>query len=294
MHLSDFDKTMDNKTLNRLIRKLSRFHHAVERLVYDQWYCNPICSEPLATRDLYLSIAETVKGLSYPEIDLFEQQCGYSVNKEWLDDLALHTQVIKKESPICYAHGRVLYSALSCYLEGYAASLPSERVTILETGTSRGFSALCMAKALHDKGRPGTIITFDILPHDAPMYWNCIDDCDFVKRTRGQLLSPWRDLVRNHLIFIQGDTRLELPKARVSRVNFAFLDGAHTFDDVMFEFNQIKDLQEAGDMVIYDDYTRSQFPGLVEAVDVICTRFGYSRTEISAYAGRGYVVATKK
>ena len=31
----------------------------------------------------------------------------------WIDNLALYTQVTKKKSKICYAHGRVLFSALT-------------------------------------------------------------------------------------------------------------------------------------------------------------------------------------
>ena len=44
-------------------------------------------------------------------------------------------------------------------------------VTILETGTARGFSALCMAKALEDSKKKGIILTFDILSHNKKSYW---------------------------------------------------------------------------------------------------------------------------
>lgn len=284
---------MNNRLSSHIGRKLSGLHRTLERIVYAQWYRDPLCITPVATSSQYLKLAEDARSKSYPEVEKFERESGFSVDRKWLEKLALHTQVIVKSSPICYAHGRVLYSALSRYLEDNPSRRASERVTVLETGTSRGFSALCMAKAFHDRGRAGTIVTFDVLPHEHSMYWNCIDDCDMTKRTRRQLLAPWSDLVRDHVLFVQGDTRLELPKVRASRVNFAFLDGAHTYEDVMFEFEQIRDLQETGDVIVYDDYTRTQFPGLVEAVDHICTQFGYSRVDISAHAGRGYVVAKK-
>jgi Methyltransferase domain len=268
-------------------------HRAIENFVYAPWFDNPICSQRLVSRDAYVELARDAIRRCYPEIDAFERETGFSIDQEWLHNLALHTQVVIKNSPICYAHGRVLYSALSRYLQAHPASSRSERLTIVETGTARGFSALCMAKALRDQDRAGVIVTLDVLPHIAPMYWNCIDDWDRGALTRAQLLHPWRDLLNNYIIFHQGDTKLELPKVQVDRIHFAFLDGAHTFEDVMFEFEQIRDRQQSGDMIVYDDYTHSQFPGLVAAVDKICSEYGYRRADLQAHTGRGYVVASK-
>ncbi len=43
----------------------------------------------------------------------------------------------------------------------------------------------------------------------------------------------------------------------------------------MFEFNQLRERQQPGDMIVYDDYVPSQFQGLVSAVDEICQRHRY-------------------
>lgn len=284
---------MKKRLLNLAARKLSVIHRALERIVYTPWYDQPICSGPMATREAYLQLAREAAGKTYEDVDAFELQVGFTIGRGWLDNLALHTQVILKDSPICYAHGRVLYGALSRYLKEHPPQSPADRVTIIETGTSRGFSALCLAKALHDQKRAGAILTFDVLPHNTSIYWNCVDDWDSGPLSRAELLRPWRDLLADYIVFHQGDTRLELPKTQVERVHFAFLDGAHTFDDVMFEFGQVKDRQRSGDMIVYDDYTPHQFPGLVSAVDAICNDYGYRRTVLQAHAGRGYVIATK-
>ena len=108
---------MRKKLYRYIIRKLFKVHFMVERAMYSQWFGDPICSEPLATKDHYLKLAKLAREQSYVEVELYEHQCGSFIDSEWLDDLALHTQVIIKSSPICYAHGRVLYSALSRYLE---------------------------------------------------------------------------------------------------------------------------------------------------------------------------------
>jgi hypothetical protein len=209
------------------------------------WYNNPFGKKKNHTKEIYLNLARNIKEESYPEIEKYENNKGFSIDKMWLDDLALHTQITIKKSKLCYAHGRVVYTALSDYLAKQNNDEQKRRVTILETGTARGFSSLCMAKALSDQNRNGLVITFDFLPHLKKMYWNCIDDIDEPK-TRAELLNKWKYLIQNYIIFQQGDTRLELNKLQLERINFAFLDGAHTFNDVMYEFHQIKTHQVLG------------------------------------------------
>ena len=248
---------------------------------------------PLPVKNKYKRLALEAKNRDYPEIDSYEQRLGYSIDQEWFHDLALHTQVVVKKSELCFQHGRLLYAELSKYLSDHPPPNVGDRFTIWETGTACGFSSLCMAKALSDQGVPGTILTFDFLPHRTPMYWNCIDDHDGIK-TRAELLQPWNDLVERYIIFHQGDTRLEMPKVQVERIHFAFLDGAHTYNDVLFEFSQIRDSQRPGDIIVYDDYSPKQFPGIVRAVDHICKEYHYHPNYLRANKLRGYVVAQKQ
>lgn len=264
----------------------------LERLSSFHWHDWPFGRNPLASKEDYLRLAGEVRIQTYPEINEYEKETAFAIDPEWLHELALHTQVVIKDSPLCYAHGRVLYSSLSSYLIQQPVTSHADSITIWETGTARGFSALCMAKALQNQEKPGTIVSYDVLPHRTAMYWNCIDDCEGPK-TRADLLNPWQDLLHKYILFHEGNTRLELPKMHPERIHFAFLDGAHTFKDVMFEFEQIRERQKKGDMIVYDDYTPKQFPGLVKAVDEICKRYQYYRTDLVAHPGRGYVVATK-
>ena len=280
------------KLQNLASRKMIPVRRKIERLAYSQWYDWPFGREPLATKDEYIRLSKEVIKRNYPEIDKFEKKMGFAIDEEWLHELALHTQVVIKESSLCYAHGRVLYTALSKYLSERNMTSFTERLNIWETGTARGFSALCMAKALKDQQQAGTILTFDVLPHNTVMYWNCIDDLEKPK-TRAQLLQPWESLVQDFILFHQGDTRLELQKVKAERINFAFLDGGHTYEDVMFEFNQISKHQRPGDIIVYDDYTPSQFPGIVRAVDKICDNYNHQCEVLKAHSGRGYVVAVK-
>ena len=68
-----------------------------------------------------------------------------------------------------FFHGRLLYSVLSKYLKDLTEI---GSISIFETGTARGFSSICMAKALIDMNSPGFITTIDSIPHENKIYWN--------------------------------------------------------------------------------------------------------------------------
>jgi predicted O-methyltransferase YrrM len=285
---------LNRNLLFRVASKLTSLRRELEYWCNRRWFEQPFSPEPYSTAEQYRELATEVQKQSYPEIEQFEQESGFQISLDWLNELALQTKVVIKSSPLCYAHGRVLYAALSLYLQKSSPKRPTERITIWETGTARGFSALCMAKVLQDQQRSGLILTFDVLPHQTAMYWNCIADHERGELTRAELLNPWQELLEDHVVFHQGDIRLELPKVKSERIHFAFLDGAHTYDDVMFEFPQVEGHQLPGDVIVYDDYTPSQFPGLVQAVNEICEHHQYRRTNLQAHSSRGYLVGVKE
>ena len=139
------------KLQSLVLRKMIPLRRKLERLTNSQWNDWPFGREPLATKDEYFRLANEVSKRTYPEIDSYEKKMGFAIDTEWLHEVALHTQVVIKESPLCYAHGRVLYTALSKYLSERRVTSSTDRLTIWETGTARGFSALCMAKELNDQ-----------------------------------------------------------------------------------------------------------------------------------------------
>jgi len=260
----------------------------MDRLANYKWYNFPLGNKPRGDIETYKKLAQEVKNKNYPTINNYEQKNGFAINTDWLNKLALHTQIIIKTSEPCYQHGRLLYTTIRKYIQAH--QLP--QLNILETGTARGFSSLCMAKALQDADTEGKIITFDVLPHNTKMYWNCIDDLDGPK-TRAKLLSDYTALINRYIVFHQGNSRIEVPKVYLGRVHFAFLDGAHTYRDVWHEFNYVKDHQKNGDIIFFDDYTQSLFSGVVKAVDEICEKHNYTKKVIAVNLNRGYVIAEK-
>ena len=130
--------------------------------------------------DDYYKIYRSNLNNSYPVIDNIERELGFKIDNGWLNNLALITQISIKKTKICYAHGRVLY----CYLRYLISQSEEKCLNILEVGTSKGFSSLCMAKSLEDSKKNGKIFTIDILAHDKEIYWNCISDYEGKKQEK--------------------------------------------------------------------------------------------------------------
>ena len=260
-----------------------------------KWFNQPFCSTPLGDYKYYFDLWSEAKinSFSNDAVLEFEQSCGFTIDRNWLNQLGFITQVVIKDAPLNYAHGRVLYSALRRYIDTNGEKV--RKLNIIETGTARGFSSLCMAKALENGKMDATIHTFDVLPHNVPMYWNCVSDAVRGPISRDQLLDNWVKLKERYIVFNQGYSKIQLQKIFIPRVHFAFLDGAHSYNDIMFEFNIVSKSQIKGDIIVFDDYTIDDFPGVVKAIDLIGRNFGYGLEKIiEPNRNRGYVVATKK
>lgn len=247
-----------------------------------RWNNDPFGTEPLASAEEYRALFQSTRVKQFPEVDEVENETGFAVDRSWLDDLAFHTQIVRKKSELAYPHGRLLYSLL----REYVVRSGERFVTVLETGTARGFSALCMAKALEDAGVDGRIVTLDVLPHLRRQYWNCIDDHEH-KKSRAELLQPWSALTRR-ILFIQGDTLMTLPRLGLDRINFAFLDAQHIASSVLKEFEVVQKRQRAGDVVFFDDVTPLTFPGVVEAVQRVEQGGQYAVRRLTISEERAY------
>ncbi len=179
----------------KLYSLLKRTYPHFDEIFNKVWHDQPLIKTPLATVETYQQLFEEIKDKEYHAIQEFETSSGFSIDREWLSPLALHTQIVIKKSTLCYQHGPILYSSLRKYLTDNKLNY----VNIIETGTARGFSSLCLAKALEDASVEGKIISFDVLPHTTPMFWNCIDDIEGPK-SREALLHPYQELRDRYLL----------------------------------------------------------------------------------------------
>ena len=257
-------------------------HTAVSQRVIE-----PFGNKPYADEATYLALHQKACAAVYPEIDGFEAETGYTVDRDWLNALALHTQCVIKKNPLNYGHGRILYAAARKYF----STTPDQPVCIFETGTARGYSSIVMSRAMEDAGIEGHIVTLDRLPHHRAFIWNSIDDLEGPK-TRAEILSPWEPLCRR-ITFVEGQIRDLLETIGMSRIGMAFLDATHEKQDVLEEFEFVAARQKAGDIVVFDDVTPSQFPGVAAAVEEIGQRGTYDIQHICASDFRAYAIGRR-
>ena len=149
-----------------------------------------------------------------------------------------------------------------------------------------------MSKAINDQKINGKIVTIDCIPHHEKLFWNCISDHDG-KKTRHELLSKWSEELSN-IIFIQGWTVETLNRIGIDRVHFAFLDALHEKKSVLQEFQYVQTRQKSGDIVVFDDFTPTLFPGVCEAVEEIERNYPYNVKFLDYEKNRGYAIAQKK
>ena len=119
----------------------------------------------------------------------------------------------KKKSKLSIDHGKYLYSELRKYICNNNFNF----INVVETGTARGFSAICMAKAMFDEKQNGQIFTFDIIPHDKKLYWNNIVDVTYGKSTRKELLQEWNYLTEQYVKFINNFAHIYLKSINFER-----------------------------------------------------------------------------
>ena len=266
------------------------FLSIAEYLVYNKWLKNGLAKNPIKSIEIYKNLIKSAEQTTYnnPDIDAFESSYGFKANREWIAQLANKTQVVVKKSPLNYAHGRLLYSALRSYIQTMDSK--PKKVSIFDIGTARGFSAICMAKALMDSGIDGTVHTFDPIPHTKKVYWNSITDHQEGKLTREELLTEWGGLIEQYIVFHNGFSKFLLPKIHVGRINFAFLDASRRYKDVVFDLDMVKKHQKRGDIIIVDDYNKVQFSGVVKAVDQLCAAGSYEKRILNSFSARSYAV----
>ncbi len=252
---------------------------------------NPFGKKIIGTKEIYLKLHRKAILNLNRDVKDFQESSGFKVNEKWFNELALHTQTCIKKSQLNFNHGRLIYSLLSKYISELNDK-EKNSLTILETGTARGFSSICMSKALIDQKKSGRIISIDCISHHEKMFWNSISDLDGPK-TRSNLLSKWPEELSN-IIFIQGWSKEIIKRLGIQRINFAFLDAQHTKDDVLLEFNYVCNRQQSGDLIIFDDVTYGQFDGVCEAVETIKNNYLYEILYLGSDKKRGYAIATKK
>ena len=184
----------------------------------------------------------------------------------------------------------------------YGLVLHKRPTTIVEVGTERGFSALCMAKALLDGRLENShVYTIDMVPHDERKNWHYYkhpetDPATGIQLARVDLVKEFEPVLLERITFLCGDSSQVLSEWNKDPIDFAFIDGAHSYDGVKADIDAMVPHLSADAMLVFDDYGPAQslyrwrkwallrvgYPGVRKAVDELfegggCV-FHYPRT----------------
>ena len=241
----------------------------------------------------YIEISNFAKEFDYgPILNEVESHFDFLYDKEEMDDIGLKLQICVKKSKPMYLHGYVLSSALHKYLTDNDYKF----INILETGTARGFSSIIMAKILEKFNVDGKINTIDFIS----TFDNCLKVAQLGRKiTIEECVDEWKDLAEKYIKFNKGNSKniIKQLDKEIDRINFAFLDGAHTYIDIKRELEFTERKQKMGDIIICDDYTSSQYPEICKGIDEFLLNNKYEYKIFYGNDGtkkRGYVYMRKK
>ena len=154
---------------------------------------------------------------------------------------------------INYERGILLYSLIAKY----------KPQNVLEIGTAKGYSTLCMAWAMHDHNIPGIIHTID--PTLDTKFEIKIDD-EINILTTPQLWNKiasdkWLSKIKPYA----GYSGEIMDKHQFPKIDFAYIDGHHVFEAVEHDFYAFLNISSNNFRILFDDYALSD--GVTKLID---------------------------
>lgn len=240
----------------------------------------PRAPKPIPPAEEYDRVFALEARQDYDTVTALEARTGYALDRAKLETAARILACPVKAHPPNWQHGRVVYAVTRQRLAGLTGP-----VTLLDIGTAKGFSALCLLWALQDAGLAGTVYSCDVIDPLARSQRNTVVECDGLK-TLAETLAPWPEA---QAIQFAMTTGIDWLSTHRERVHVAFVDGKHTYDCVQREGRLLSKRQEPGDVAIFDDL---QSEGVSIAVNELAS--GYRLERIEAHAHRIYAVAVRR
>jgi hypothetical protein len=218
---------------------------------------------------------------TYPVVDAFERRMGYAIDPIKLTSAARVLACPVKANPPNWQHGRVLYAAVREYLHRVR---PQEPGYLLDIGTAKGFSALCLYWAMWDGDYVGGVHSLDVIDPESRESRNTIAELDDPKSLY-EVLEPWPEYQQIHFHKATGQQWLV---AYSFRPNVAFVDGRHKYEVVSWEAALLAERQQSGDMAIFDD---AQIAGVAKALK---EQKAYELEYLEILPNRRYAIGRRK
>lgn len=104
----------------------------------------------------------------------------------------------------------------------------------VEIGTAKGVSAIVIAQALEDNNK-GKLYTIDPAEQE------------LVK------IAIRKSGLKHRIEYIIDYSTNVIPKLNLSKIDFAFIDGDHSYENVLADFNLVKNLAPKGGIIVFHD-----------------------------------------
>lgn len=242
--------------------------------------------EVTRTAQDYHRIFETERRTRYPQVDAVEERMGFALEQDRLLEAARVLACPLKVNAPNWQHGRVLYAALRHRLAAWTTSAPA---SVLDIGTAKGFSALCMHWALVDSGIAGRVHSVDVVHPDAAAWRNTVAE---VGRDQPlslpEILAPWGEALEVRFHGMTGVRWLQMNSGL--RLAFAFVDGKHDGSVVRQEASMIAGAQLPGDGLVFDDV---HIPGVRAAAEAASRWYHQDYVELIP-GKRAYLICERK
>lgn len=227
----------------------------------------------------YRRVFDAERVQEYPVVDAIEARTGYILDRLRLETAARTLACPVKAHAPNWQHGRVLYSVARQYLAGKTG-----KVLLLDIGTAKGFSALCLQWALMDAGVVGTVVSVDVIDPCSREPRNTVAEVGAPK-TLTEVLAAWPEA---DAIMFRQSTGIDWLHNYTGRIEFAFVDGKHTGQVVWKEGLLLADRQQPGDVVVFDDL---HLPDIKAAV---LSLSAYETEVVRVLPHRSYAIARRK
>jgi predicted O-methyltransferase YrrM len=231
----------------------------------------------------YQALFEAERQEVYPVIDAFEARMGYALERDRLEASGRVLACPMKKHAPNWQHGRVLYAATRRYLD----TSREPDVSVLDVGTAKGFSALCLLWALTDAGRNGSVVSVDVIDPHGRVPRNTMAD-PAGRLTLTEILEPWPET--RAIRFVQS-TGIDWLRRSQDRVHVAFIDGTHTGQSVAIEGRLISARQAPGDLAIFDDVNKAGIGAAVAGLEDVYTM---ERIDLKPGIARSYALGVRR
>lgn len=234
--------------------------------------------------ETYQRIFDLERQQSYPMVDAFEARMGHAMDREQLEAYARVLSCPYKAVPPNWQHGRVIFAATREYTTRMADQIGLEPFNLLDIGTAKGYSAMCLSAGVADECAY-VVTSVDVLPPNERVRRNTVAEVDGLK-TLAETQAEFPEAQRINFLNCTG---IEYLSKHPERIHVAFVDGKHSGVVVRQEGLLLADRQERGDVAIFDDV---HIPDVGAAVDSLKRDYDIERLQI--LPKRAYAIARRK